>query len=700
MKIDRALSCLQSGWAVFPLIPNSKKPLTTNGFKDASKDPEAVRRWWTIHPDANIGIATGMVSGIAVIDVDVKGGTNGFESLALIPDLDPTIEVTTPSGGRHYYCVLEVPLSGKNGYLPGIDIKSDGGYVVGPGSVIDGKEYEWVDPEAHLGRVPDSIIKRMAEKQVATPLPSQPGNDIIAEGNRNAELTSIAGTMRRRGLKADEIAAALKTVNTNRCAPPLPDPEVNSIAQSVARYAPEAPANNAVDGDEPLEGFSDDSLALAFSDKHGDDWRYVAAWSHWLNWDGTCWRKEDTLKAFDLARDICREASMQCEKPSAAAKAASANTVAAVEKLAKADRRHAARIDIWDRDPWLLNAKNGVVDLKTGSLRAHNRLDYLTKATTAGLATAGTAPTRWLEFLSEITGGNLELQAYLARLAGYSLTGITSEHAFAFFYGTGANGKSVFLNTLGSVLGDYATNAPIDTFLETRSERHPTDLAGLRGARLVTAIEVEKGRRFADSKLKSITGGDKVTARFMRQDFFEYKPQFKLIIAGNDRPALKDVDEAMKRRLHLVPFTITIPPEKRDHNLSEKLAQESDAILRWAVEGCLAWQKEGLNPPACVLDATDEYLESQDTLGRWLDEECELDINASAPTEELFQSWKMWTERLSEYTGSVKKFSEDLQKRKFKPSRTSKARVFLGLRLKIKQGQDDFMARSHFPNEE
>jgi len=186
----------------------------------------------------------------------------------------------------------------------------------------------------------------------------------------------------------------------------------------------------------------------------------------------------------------------------------------------------------------------------------------------------------------------------------------------------------------------------------------------------------------------------------MRQDFFEYKPQFKLIIAGNDRPALKDVDEAMKRRLHLVPFTITIPPEKRDHNLSEKLAQESDAILRWAVEGCLAWQKEGLNPPACVLDATDEYLESQDTLGRWLDEECELDINASAPTEELFQSWKMWTERLSEYTGSVKKFSEDLQKRKFKPSRTSKARVFLGLRLKIKQGQDDFMARSHFPNEE
>lgn len=700
MKIDRALSCLESGWAVFPLIPNSKVPLTPHGFKDASKDPEVIKQYWKANPEANIGIATGMVSGIAVIDVDVKNGAKGYESLSLIHDLDATLSASTPTGGLHIYCILQEPLPGKNGYLPGIDLKSDGGYVVGPGSVIDGKEYEWVDPESHLACVPASVIKRMAEKQAAPPLASQPGDDTITEGSRNAVLASIAGTMRRRGLKADEIAAALKTVNTNRCSPPLPEPEVNAIAQSVSRYTPKAPASATAEEDDRPEGFSDDALALAFSDKHAADWRYVAAWSHWLNWDGTCWRKEDTLKAFDLARDICREASMQCEKPTAAAKAASANTVAAVEKLAKADRRHAAKIDIWDRDPWLLNAKNGVVDLKTGELRTHNRLDYLTKATTAGLAPAGTAPTRWLEFLNEITDGNVELQAYLARLAGYSLTGITSEHAFAFFYGTGANGKSVFLNTLGLVLGDYATNAPIDTFLETRSERHPTDLAGLRGARLVTAIEVEKGRRFADSKLKSITGGDKVTARFMRQDFFEYKPQFKLIIAGNDRPALKDVDEAMKRRLHLVPFTVTIPPEKRDHNLSEKLTKEADAILRWAVEGCLAWQKEGLNPPACVLDATDEYLESQDTLGRWLDEECEQDINASAPTEELFQSWKVWSERMSEYTGSIKKFSEDLQKRKFKPSRTSKARVFLGLQLKPKQVQDDFCERSHFSNEE
>jgi len=484
-------------------------------------------------------------------------------------------------------------------------------------------------------------------------------------------------------MEADEIIPALKAFNGKRCSPPLPDREVEGIAQSVCRYPP-APAGKAEpdDDDSRPAGLSDDALALAFSEKYAQDWRYCAAWGHWLYWDGHCWLREHTLKAFDLARTICREAAQQCDKKATAAKVASANTVAAVERLAKSDRRHAATIEQWDKDPWILNTKNGVVDLRTGELRAHNRLDYLTKATAAGLAPAGTKPTRWLEFLSEITNGDVELQAYFARLAGYCLTGITSEHAFAFFYGTGANGKSVFLNTLASVLGDYATNAPIDTFLESRSEKHPTDLAGLRGSRLVTAIEVEKGRRFADAKLKSITGGDKVSARFMRQDFFEYKPQFKLIIAGNERPALKDVDEAMTRRLHLVPFTVTIPAESRDKNLPEKLLREGEGILRWAVDGCQAWQREGLKPPACVLDATGQYLESQDTYGRWIDDECEIDPSASCLTSDLYQSWKAWSERWGEYTGSIKKFSEDLQKRKYQPSRTFRGRIFLGLKLK------------------
>jgi len=684
MMIERALAYIEAGWAVFPLIPNSKRPMTKNGFKDASKAREDVRRWWTEQPDANIGISTGEPSGLVVVDVDVKNGAKGMESLASLSGIDPTLTVKTPSGGLHLYYLTAGPTRCRTGILPGIDIKADGGYVVAPGSVIDGKPYEWDDPEAHLINLPSTVIALMADTGARTTF-APPAGYCIAEGLRNSELASIAGTMRRRGLQTDEITAALKQVNLNRCSPPLPDSEIESIAKSVCRYAP-APTTKPDSGEDEEDrpaGLTDDSLALSFSEKYWPDWRYCSAWGYWLHWDGQRWCRENTLKAFDLARAVCRKAAKACDKQPMVAKVSSANTVASVERLAKADRRHAAIIEQWDRDPWLLNTANGVIDLHSGQLRPHDRLGYLTKIAAAGLAPETEQPTRWLSFLNDITNGDTELQSYLARMAGYSLTGITSEHTFFFLYGTGANGKSVFLNTLATVLGDYGTNAAMDTFLESKSDKHPTDLAGLRGARLVTAIEVEKGRRFADAKIKSLTGGDKITARFMRQDFFEFSPQFKLVIAGNDKPYLRDVDEAMRRRLHLVPFTVTVPLEKRDHNLSEKLLAERDAILRWAVNGCLDWQRVGLNPPACVTSATGEYLESQDSLGRWIADECRVEVNASAATDELYQSWKLWAEKWGEYVGSMKRFAEALQKRGFKRSRSNKQRLFQGLALNI-----------------
>ena len=177
---------------------------------------------------------------------------------------------------------------------------------------------------------------------------------------------------------------------------------------------------------------------------------------------------------------------------------------------------------------------------------------------TAGASAAGDCPV-WMEFLDTVTGGDADLQAYLQRMAGYCLSGVTTEHALFFLYGTGANGKSVFANTLTAIMGDYATVAAMDMFMATHGDRHPTDMAGLRGARIVTSIETEQGSRWAESKLKALTGGDKITARFMRQDFFEFTPQFKLLIVGNHKPSIRNVDEAMKRRLHMVPFTVTIP---------------------------------------------------------------------------------------------------------------------------------------------
>jgi putative DNA primase/helicase len=407
--------------------------------------------------------------------------------------------------------------------------------------------------------------------------------------------------------------------------------------------------------DESVWG-TEDALALAFTRRYHRDWRYVATWGRWLVWDGHRWRSEDTLAATDLIRSVCRHAAVQADNPKIAAKLATSGTVGGVERLARSDRRHAATTAEWDADPWLLNTPGGVVDLRTGRQRPHDRADRMTKITTA---TPGGDCATWRQFLAEVTGGDAELQAYLRRMAGYTLTGSTQEHALFFLYGTGANGKSVFVNTLATILGDYAANAPMDTFMETRTDRHPTDMAGLRGARFVAAIETEQGRRWAESKVKNLTGGDKISARFMRQDFFEFFPQFKLVVAGNHKPAIRNIDEAMKRRLHLIPFTITVPPERRDKHLQQKLLAERDGILAWAVQGCLDWQRLGrLDPPQQVRAATEEYFESEDALGRWLDERCVREANAKSLTAELFNDWKQWADAAGEFIGSQKRFAD------------------------------------------
>ena len=438
-----------------------------------------------------------------------------------------------------------------------------------------------------------------------------------------------------------------------------------------------------VSSDESVWG-TEDALALSFTRRYHRDWRYVSGWGKWLVWDGQRWRTEDTLAATDLIRSVCRQTAVRADNPKVAAKLASAGTVGGVERLARADRRHAATTDEWDADTWLLNTPGGVVDLKTGRMRPHERADRMTKITTA--TPSGDCPT-WRQFIDEVTGGDKELQSYLQRMVGYALTGSTQEHALFFLYGTGANGKSVFVNTLATILGDYATNAPMDTFMETRTDRHPTDMAGLRGARFVAAIETEQGKRWAESKLKNLTGGDKISARFMRQDFFEFMPQFKMIVAGNHKPAIRNIDEAMKRRLHLIPFTITVPPERRDKQLQQKLLAERDGILAWAVQGCLEWQRQGrLDPPQQVLDATDEYFEEEDAIGEFLDEDCQQSPVAREAISAIYQRWRERAERRGEYVGTSRWLTQQLINRGFARTRLhGGAKALSGLSLKPRE---------------
>ena len=242
-----------------------------------------------------------------------------------------------------------------------------------------------------------------------------------------------------------------------------------------------------------------------------------------------------------------------------------------------------------------LNTPEGIVDLRTGKMRPTRIDDYVTKIT--AVAPDGDCPT-WHGFMRRITNNDQELIDFLQRVLGYSLTGVTIEHALFFLYGTGANGKSVLLSTVAGILADYHTTAAIETFTVSKSERHPTDLAHLRGARLVTASETEEGHPWAEARIKYLTGGDKIAARFMRQDFFEFIPSFKLIIAGNHKPGLRSVDEAIRRRLHLIPFSITIPSAERDPQLLERLKAEWPGILSWMIQGCRDWRSIGLQPPA------------------------------------------------------------------------------------------------------
>lgn len=439
-----------------------------------------------------------------------------------------------------------------------------------------------------------------------------------------------------------------------------------------------------------LDAHSEEAFALAFSARHADNLRYCDKFKSWSLWDGTRWKRDEVRAVFTLARALCRDQQPKVE-PQHSASVTSSRMRAAVVALAGEDPRHVTAFSDWDADPWALNTPGGTVDLRTGKLHRHDPAALHSKITAVTPDRTMARPI-WESFLDAVTTGDKELQAYLARLAGYCLTGDTREHALAFLYGTGANGKGVFLNTLRAIVNDYARVAPMETFTDSKSDRHPTDIAMLMGARLVTAQETEEGRRWAESKIKSMTGGDPVTARFMRQDFFEYQPQFKLLFAGNHKPSLSNVDQAIKRRFHLVPFTVTFPPERRDLSLQDKLQAEWPAILAWVVDGCLEWQRIGLAPPSAVLDASDEYFEDEDSFGAWLEECCERADHSNEPTADIFASWKAWADRNGLWPGSSKQFSEKMVGHGFlkwrEPIRNGR-RGFSGLGLKRTDYTDD-----------
>lgn len=433
---------------------------------------------------------------------------------------------------------------------------------------------------------------------------------------------------------------------------------------------------------------TEDSVALVVAKEHGPDMRYCPEMGKWLVWSGTHWQPDIAGEVVERARDICRAIAIQTGKE----KWGSFRTVQAVTNFMKSHPGLVTRAIEFDADPWRLGTPSGSVDLHTGDFLPPDRSTLITKVTAIDPAPPDAVPTAWLNFLDQVTKGDKQLIRFLQRIAGYALTGVVSEHALWFVYGHGGNGKGTFLNAIRAVMGSYAVHAPAETFMDS-GNRHPTELAMLAGARLVTASETEEGKPWAEAKIKALTGGDPVTARFVNKDFFTFDPTFKLVIIGNHRPVLCNVDDAAKRRLKIIPFKIK--PRDPDPDLADKLKAEYPAILRWMIDGCLDWQAEDMDLPKVVRTETYDYFDDQDAIKQWLSECTDQDTEHLPDSRalrcnsgRLFASWCEWAKANGESPGTNKRLSEELVKRGFRKKRSTLGAEFVGIRVKLRTEQD------------
>ncbi|MFO1352331.1 MAG: phage/plasmid primase, P4 family [Gammaproteobacteria bacterium] len=456
-------------------------------------------------------------------------------------------------------------------------------------------------------------------------------------------------------------------------------PRIHSLAHGASctytllmPMASAAPASDA----QPLEStLTDTGNAKRFADQYGRDVHYVHEFGRWFVFTGHHWQRDDSgaimRQARQVALAIYAEAARVNDPDTAtliaahAKRSLSLKSICAMLELAKSEPGAMIGQKALDADPLLLGVKNGVIDLRTGAFRAGERADLITKTTPIAFDAGAVCP-RWVQFIAEIMRGNDALIAYLQRLCGYILTGDVREQCFDLLYGIGANGKSTFLEILLAVLGnEYARMAAPDLLIARKHDRHPTELADLRGARLVVSVETGEGRRLDENRVKQLTGGDTMKGRLMRQDFFEFDPTFKLLLATNHKPAIKGTDHAIWRRVHLVPFAKVFTKEERDEGLKDKLLAELPGILNWCVQGCLAWQRQGLAPPDEVIAATADYRKEMDVIQNFLGDCCVIQPGLKVAKAEFYRAYTRWCDDNGEHPMSQRDLSRRMQDRGF-----------------------------------
>jgi putative DNA primase/helicase len=417
--------------------------------------------------------------------------------------------------------------------------------------------------------------------------------------------------------------------------------------------------------------------AERFARDHQGNVRYCYPLRQWYVWNDKLWSPDEgdliSRLAKTTVRRIAHEVGETAEKDTVKAilKHAIASEkrdrIAAMLALTQSEEGIPVASDDLDADPWLLNTLNGVLDLKTAKLLPHNK-DFLITKTAPVVCDYNAACPRFTEFLHTIMDGREDLIVFLQKLAGYSLTGDTSEQIVIFFYGTGENGKSTLLETLSFVMGDFAKNTPIQTFLLKKNETIANDLAALKGARFVTASEPEVNQTLAEAAIKQVTGGDKVSCRFLYREWFEYVPSYKVFISTNHRLRIRGTDHAIWRRIREIPFTVRIPKAIQDKHLLEKLKAEAPGILNWALEGCLMWQSQGLDAPEAVVAATADYRNEQDLIGSFLIDCCLLDPRLSVTAADFRYTYTTWCEDNGEKPLSAKAVGALLRERGCTPN--------------------------------
>jgi putative DNA primase/helicase len=647
---------------------------------------------------------TGQRSGFDVLDIDGAEGLASLEAYeAEHGPLPLTPTQVTGSGGRHYLFAStgEVRNSVK-GMMPGWDTRGDGGYIVLAPSIHPEtlEPYIWLDGMSALdveaAAWPEHLLE-LYRAQAHTRTKIEPGQRIPI-GVQESTLTSLAGTMRARGCDFPEILAAITALSETRCDPPLKEQDLERIANSITKlYAP----------DDPLvsENLTDTGNAKRFASLYRGRALYNHVRRAWLWFDGTRWREDETGQVTQWAKTtayLISAAAINLPQDDAHAEQrqsltrwglASEDNRRLRAMLELAQDELAVTSDQLDADPWLFNVANGTLDLTTGTLRPHDPDDLITRISPVSYDPEA-ALELWDSTLSYALDGEREVMDFLQLLAGASLSGAEVDHSIAFVHGPGASGKTTITEAIRSAMGDYAVTADFSTFLRKSVSSGPSpEILSLRGARLVTSVEVDKGQALAEGLVKQMTGGDTVKARGVyARKAEEFTPTFTLWLVANDAPVIDQDDSGTWRRMVRVPFDRVVPEDERDPTLKLRLKDPAiggPAVLAWLVKGCLKWQSLGMKmpQPERVKVATESYRESMDPLEPFIDEACELGPDLKVTAADLWSAYLSHCKTYRTRPIRQRDWVAKLKSRGIEPTKSGSTRLYRGVTLATSEYQ-------------